>query len=57
MDSTTVPVYPDNADNRYNRWIYPYEFSTGEFDATNKWHLDDWPMIGIITYTIGLEYR
>ena len=53
MDSTTVAVYPDNAGS----WMHPYEYSMGEFDATNRWHLADWSMNEIVTYSIGLGYK
>ena len=52
MDSTTVVVWPDNAGS----WNEPYNYSTGEFDANNKWVTDDWPT-DLVTYTMELEYK
>ena len=52
IDSTQVVVWPDNAGS----WNYPYDYSMGEFDASNKWNVDDWPN-GYVTYTMGLEYK
>ena len=52
MDSTTVVVWPDNAGS----WSEPYNYSMGEFEASNKWHTDDWPT-KLITYTMELEYK
>ena len=52
MDSTTVVVWPDNAGS----WSEPYNYSTGEFEANNKWSSDDWPD-GLVTYTMELEYK
>ena len=52
MDCTTVVVWPDNAGS----WIYPYEHSQGEFDASNRWYSDDWPD-GLVTYSMGLRYK
>jgi len=52
MDSTQVVVWPDNAGS----WNYPYDYSMGEFDASNKWNVDDWPN-GYVTYTMELEYK
>ena len=52
MDSTTVVVWPENAGS----WIYPYEYSQGEFEAINRWHRDEWPE-GLARYSIGLSYK
>ncbi len=52
MDCTTVVVWPDNAGS----WIYPYEYSQGEFDASNRWYSDAWPD-GLVTYSMGLRYK
>ena len=52
MDSTTVVVWPDNAGS----WSEPYNYSTGEFEANNKWSSDDWSD-GLVTYTMELEYK
>jgi len=52
MDSTTVVVWPDNAGS----WSEPYNYSMGEFEASNKWNADDWPT-ELITYTMELEYK
>ena len=52
MDSTRVSVWPDNAGN----WMSIYNYSQGEFNASNKWNAHNWPD-GLVTYSIGLDYK
>ena len=53
MDKTHYVPWPDNARD----WTYPFSHGYGEFYSQNRWATDDWPMDGVVSYTMELEYK
>ena len=53
MDKTHFVPWPDNARD----WAYPFSHGYGEFFSKNRWATDDWPMDGVVSYTMELEYK